>query len=83
MCRVRSRPKDRWRQVLAEATKNPRKHLLALEPGVSEPQTTQTAHSNLQPILPPSIQESYTAVQHDRLWNLGEFIREVEARACR
>ena len=75
--------KDRWRQVLAEASKIPRKHLLTLEPRISEPQTAQMADSNLQLVVPQSIQESYTAEQQDWLWNLADFIRDVEARACK
>lgn len=78
---AKSTCKDRWRQVLAEAAKIPRKHLLTLEPGISEPQTTQMANSNLQLVVPRSIQQSYTAVQRDWLWSLGEFIWDVEARA--
>ena len=81
MLGAKSTCKDRWRQVLAEAAKIPQKHLLTLEPGISEAQTTQMANSNLQLVVPQPIQESYTAVQRDWLWNLGEFIRDVEARA--
>ena len=81
MLGAKSTCKDRWRQVLAEAAKIPQKHLLTLEPGISEPQTAQMANSDLQLVVPQSIQESYTAVQRDWLWNLGDFIQEVEARA--
>lgn len=82
MLAAKSSCKDRWRQVLAEASKIPRKHLLTLEPGISEPQTTQMANSNLQLVVPKSIQETYTESQRTWLWNLGDFIRDVEARAC-
>ena len=81
MLGAKSTCKDRWRQVLAEAAKIPRKHLLTLEPGVSEPQTTQMENSNLQLVVPHSIQESYTDVQRAWLWNLEDFIRDVKARA--
>ena len=83
MLGAKSTCKDRWRQVLAEASKIPRKHLLTLEPGISEPQTTQMANSDLQLVVPQSIQDSYTDDQRAWLWNLGEFIRDVEARACK
>ena len=39
MLGAKSTCKDRWRQVLAEASKIPDKHLLTLEPGISEQQT--------------------------------------------
>lgn len=83
MLAAKSSCKDRWRQVLAEASKIPRKHLVTLEPGISEPQTTQMENSNLQLVVPQSIQETYTENQRAWLWNLGDFIRDVEARACK
>ena len=83
MLGAKSTCKDRWRQVLAEAAKIPRKHLLTLELGISEPQTTQMANLGLQLVVPQSIQDSYTDDQRAWLWNLAEFIRDVEARACK
>ena len=43
MLGAKSTCKDRWRQVLAEAAKIPRKHLLTLEPRISSAQTKQMA----------------------------------------
>lgn len=83
MLGAKSTCKDRWRQVLAEALKIPRKHLLTLEPGISEPQTVQMENSNLQLVVPQSIQDSYMDNQQAWLWNLGEFIRDVQTRACK
>ena len=83
MLGAKSSCKDRWRQVLAEATKIPRKHLLTLEPGISEPQTSQMANSGLQLVVPRSIQETYTNEQRAWLWNVRDFIRDVQARACK
>ena len=83
MMGAKSTCKDRWRQILVEAPKIPRKHLLTLEPGISEPQTTQMADSNLQLVVPKSIQVSYTNDQQTWLWNLAEFIRDVRNRSCK
>ena len=80
MLGAKSTCKDRWRQVLAEAAKIPKKHLLTLEPGISEPQTSQMIGSNLQLVVPQSIQESYTDKQRSWLWSLGEFVRDVDGR---
>ena len=80
MLGAKSSCKDRWRQVLAEASKIPRKHLLTLEPGISEPQTTQMKNSDLQLVVPKSIQETYTDNQRAWLWSLQEFVRDVQAR---
>ena len=80
MLGAKSTCKDRWRQVLAEAAKIPRKHLLTLEPGISEAQTTQMQQSNLQLVVPQSIQVSYTDAQQEWLWNLSKFIDHVKTR---
>ena len=78
---AKSTCKDRWRQVLAEAVKIPRKHLLTLEPGISEPQTAQMAASDLQLVIPQGIHDSYTAGQRAWLWNLEYFIGYLRQRS--
>jgi len=80
MLGAKSTCKDRWRQVLAEAVKIRRKHLLTLEPGISEPQTDQMEASGLQLVVPDSIHASYKAGQREWLWNVAAFIKEVRAR---
>ncbi len=83
MLGVKSSCKDRWRQVLAEAAKIPRKHLLTLEPGISERQTGQMANWDLQLVVPHSIQKTYTNGQRAWLWNVNDFIQDVRDRACK
>jgi|TARA_R100001132_G_scaffold25199_1_gene25154 hypothetical protein len=80
MLGAKSTCKDRWRQVLAEAEKINRKHLLTLEPGISEPQTDQMEASSLQLVVPSPVQDSYTEAQRGWLWSVGDFIGEVRAR---
>ncbi len=80
MLGAKSTCKDRWRQVLVEAAKIPEKHLLTLEPGISESQTSQMDAAKLQLVVPRSIQGSYTDEQRMWLWTFDQFIRDVEAR---
>ncbi|CUH89830.1 Type-2 restriction enzyme EcoRII [Phaeobacter sp. CECT 5382] len=80
MLGAKSTCKDRWRQVLAEAEKISRKHLLTLEPGISEPQTDQMEASSLQLVVPAPVHGSYTDTQRGWLWSVGDFIGEVRAR---
>jgi len=80
MLGAKSTCKDRWRQVLAEAEKISRKHLLTLEPGISEPQTDQMEASSLQLVVPSPVHSSYTDAQRGWLWSVGDFINEVRAR---
>lgn len=77
MLGAKSTCKDRWRQVLAEAAKIPRKHLLTLEPGITEPQTAQMEASALQLVVPHAIQPTYTQAQQGWLWSVGDFIGTV------
>lgn len=72
--------KDRWRQVLAEAEKISRKHLLTLEPGISEPQTNQMEAASLQLVVPQPVQGSYTDAQQGWLWSVADFIDEIRAK---
>jgi len=80
MLGAKSTCKDRWRQVLAEAEKISRKHLLTLEPGISEPQTDQMEASSLQLVVPSPVHGSYTDAQRGWLWSVGDFICEVRAK---
>ncbi|MAP20846.1 MAG: restriction endonuclease [Alteromonadaceae bacterium] len=70
--------KERWRQVLAEAERIKLKHLLTLEPAISEDQTNQMSKMNLQLIVPENIQLTYTSHQRSGLQSFKEFIEEVK-----
>lgn len=70
--------KERWRQVLAEASRIGRKHLITLEPAISEDQTNQMNEMGLQLVIPSVIQGTYTAAQNDYLMSFAEFIKEVK-----
>ena len=72
--------KDRWRQVLAEATRIPQKHLCTLEPGISVSQTDEMQGSNLQLVVPRAIFSSYTETQQNWLMSISDFVALVKAR---
>lgn len=69
--------KDRWRQVLAEADRIPRKHLVTLEPAISQGQTTQMRAANIQLVVPSRIQDSYARDQRSWIWSLADFVEYV------
>ncbi|MCL1062613.1 hypothetical protein MK852_10750 [Shewanella benthica] len=71
--------KDRWRQVLAEAKRIEIKHLLTLEPSISEEQTKQMASLKLQLVVPKPLHETYSSNQLNYLQTLKSFIDEVQA----
>lgn len=78
MLGVKTTCKDRWRQVLAEANKIKKKHLLTLEPGISVFQTNEMYANNLTLVLPASIHSTYNETQQADLMNLKEFISFVK-----
>lgn len=80
---VKSTCKDRWRQVLSEAVRINRKHLLTLEPGISENQTAEMQSNNLQLVLPRDLHSTYRDTQLAWLMNLTDFISLVKERQGR
>ena len=79
MLGVKSTCKDRWRQVLSEANRITHKHLLTLEPGISENQTSEMGRSRLQLVLPKALHQTYSDNQTGFLWSLSDFIDEIKS----
>ena len=77
MLGVKTTCKDRWRQVLAEADRIPTKHLLTLQPGISENQTQEMQSQSLQLVLPDAFHKTYTEAQQDWLMDVSGFICSV------
>jgi hypothetical protein len=85
MLGVKSTCKDRWRQVLSEARRIERKHLLTLETAISQHQTDEMKEAQLQLVLPRSLHRTYAPAQQDWLMDVRSFL-EVAAerqRNCR
>ncbi len=80
MLGVKSTCKDRWRQVLSEAARISDKHLITLEPGISENQTNEMAANRLQLVIPRGLHETYRDNQQKWLLDLDEFIVLVKNR---
>lgn len=70
--------KERWRQILAEATRVKEKHLITLEPSVSVDQTNQMKEKGVQLVVPLPIQVTYKPDQQEWLMSFGEFISTVK-----
>lgn len=77
MLGVKSTCKDRWRQVLAEADRIERKHLLTLEAAISNNQTDEMQAKNLQLVLPRSLHYTYTETQQLWIMDVSSFIALV------
>lgn len=72
--------KDRWRQILNEATRIQSKHLITLEPGISESQTDEMQQAKVQLVLPRSLYDSYTERQQQQVINLWTFVGQVRTK---
>lgn len=77
MLGVKSSCKDRWRQVLAEADRIKRKHLLTLEAAISKSQTDEMESKELQLVVPSKLHDSYVPDQQSWLMNVSEFTQHV------
>lgn len=73
MLGVKSTCKDRWRQVLTEADRIDRKHLLTLEAAISKNQTDEMESRNLQLVLPKALHQSCSREQQSWLMSVSEF----------
>lgn len=72
--------KDRWRQILNEAARVDVKHLLTLEPSISENQTAEMRLEQVQLVLPKSLHATYTAAQTPLLMCMNEFVEMATQR---
>ena len=72
--------KDRWRQVLAEAERIDRKHLLTLEAAISTYQTDEMKDKKLQLVIPTEIHKTYTDAQQKWLYSVKDFLGEVSEK---
>ncbi len=80
MLGAKSTLKDRWRQVLSEAVRIERKHLLTLAPGISENQTDEMRAKLLQLVVPRRLHETYRPAQQAWLMDIAGFLGLVAAR---
>jgi hypothetical protein len=83
MLGAKSTLKDRWRQVLSEASRIETKHLLTLEPGVSTNQTDEMQAKRLQLVVPAGVQKSYTDQQQGWLMDVQSLVSLVRERQNR
>jgi ADP-ribose pyrophosphatase YjhB (NUDIX family) len=80
MLAAKTSAKDRWRQILGEADRIPAKHLITLEPSISENQTDEMKARQVSLVLPRSIHSSYSAAQRPWLLDVESFIGLVSGR---
>ena len=80
MLAVKTTCKDRWRQILNEADRIPRKYLLTLQEGVSHHQFSEMTTEGVSLVVPTPIHGSYPKNIRPQLLSLSEFIKVTRTR---
>lgn len=81
MLAVKTTCRDRWRQVLNEADRVPRKHLLTLQEGISESQFREMTDAGVQLVVPAPLTAKYPKAVQPHLQTLESFIGDVRLLA--
>ncbi|MDY7011181.1 MAG: type II restriction endonuclease [Planctomycetota bacterium] len=71
--------KDRWRQVLNEAKRVTRKHLLTIQPGISSSQITEVEQAQLTLIVPRKLHRMYPGSEQSKLLEVEKFVCSVQS----
>jgi hypothetical protein len=77
MLAVKTTCKDRWRQILNEASRVPEKHLLTLQEGVSEPQFREMVEAKVKLVVPQPIIEKFPKSVQPHIQTLESFIGDM------
>jgi hypothetical protein len=72
--------KDRWRQVLSEGAKVPKKHILTMERGISTHQTHEMKAQGICLVVPKGILGTFTQEQQADIITIFDFLAFAEAR---
>ena len=67
--------KDRWRQILNEADRIPKKHLFTLQQGFTSAQLQEMKAENVTPVLPLSFHRHCKPEDRENLLSLGGFLK--------
>ena len=79
MLAVKTTCKDRWRQILKEADRIKRKHLLTLQEGVSEGQFREMKDAGVQLVIPAPLFRKFPRSVRPHLKALEGFIADVRS----
>jgi len=77
---VKTTCKDRWRQVLNEAKRVPRKHIFTTQPGISTNQLAEMNAAGVTLIVPARLQKEYPPDQPITMLTIEEFVKDVRRK---
>jgi hypothetical protein len=76
---VKTTCKDRWRQVLNEGKRQPSKHILTIQQGISTNQLDEMHKSNVTLVVPKRIHKDYPEKRDITLLSLEDFVSNVQS----
>ena len=79
MLAVKTTCRDRWRQILNEANRVAKKHLLTLQEGVSPNQYREMRDAGVQLVVPASVRRAYDKSIRQEVVDLETFINNVRS----
>ena len=74
---IKTTCKDRWRQVLNEGRRVPKKHIVTLQPGISSNQLTEMHKAGVTLIVPKKLQKDYPQDHPIKLLDIEQFMTMV------
>ena len=77
MLAVKTTCRDRWRQILNEASRIERKHLLTLQEGVSETQFKEMEQAGVRLVVPSPLISKFPPAIRENIMPLASFINEI------
>ena len=77
MLAVKTTLKDRWRQILREADRIPRKHLLTVQEGVSVGQFNEMVEAGVQLVVPEPLKRAFPPSVQEHLQTIESFIGDI------
>jgi type II restriction enzyme len=76
---IKTTCRDRWRQVLQEAPRIKRKHILTVQKGISPAQLTEMKKAAVRLIVPKELHGDYPKQRRGELMTIATFIEHVRA----
>ena len=70
--------KDRWRQIVGEADRIPRKHLFTLQQGISGNQLKEMKSAGVTLVVPKPYLTSFPRDYREDIWTLDKFVKHVK-----
>lgn len=77
MLAVKTTCKDRWRQIINEADRIPKKHLLTLQEGISENQFREITDAGITLVVPSGLMDKFPRPIKPKLVSLSTFVGAV------